>query len=270
MKGRHLRTIIGAVSVIAVIVVYIWLAARYTSGINTDIHPTLWLAFIAGLLSFISPCCLPLYPSYISYISGMTFSGNEKHALPQRLKVLTHTFFFVIGFSIVFLALGLSATVLGKIFITHRSLIRIVGGGIILLMGLSLSGLLNPQWLMMEKKWEYHQSRVGYGASILVGISFAAGWTPCIGPILASVLVMSANQPTTGLALILAYIAGFSIPFFILAFTLSSVRKLVPYGALLSKIGGYLMIGLGILLITNWMTTITVGLIRLYGGFTGF
>lgn len=270
MQGRSLRTMVGAVSLIAAVSWFIWYAARYTSGINTDIPPTLWLAFIAGLLSFVSPCCLPLYPSYISYISGMTFSGNEKHVLAHRLKALTHTLFFVIGFSIVFLALGLSASMLGKVFISHRTLIRIIGGGIVVLMGLSLSGLLNPKWLMMEKKWEYHQRRVGYGGSVLVGISFAAGWTPCIGPILASVLVMSANQPSAGLALIMAYIVGFSIPFFVLAFTLSSVRKLVPYGALLSKIGGYLMIGLGILLITNLMTTITLVLIRLYGGFTGF
>jgi cytochrome c-type biogenesis protein len=234
------------------------------------IHPTLWLAFSAGLLSFISPCCLPLYPAYISYISGITYSPNETHILAQRLKALTHTLFFVIGFSIVFLALGMSATVLGQVFITNRTLIRIIGGGIVLLMGLSLSGLLTPQWLMMEKKWQYHQTGVSYGGSVLVGISFAAGWTPCIGPILASVLVMSAEHPSTGLTLILAYIVGFSVPFFILAFTLSSVRRLVPYGAMLSKISGYLLIGLGILLITDLLTTITVGLNRLYGGFPGF
>lgn len=270
MQGRYLRTFVGTVGAIAGVVVFTWFTVRYVPRINVGTHPTLLLAFMAGLLSFVSPCCLPLYPSYISYISGMTFSGNEKHILVHRLKALTHTLFFVIGFSIVFLALGLSATVLGQVFITHRTLIRIIGGGLVVLMGLSLSGLLNPKWLMMEKKWEYRQTRVGYGGSVLVGISFAAGWTPCIGPILASVLVMSANQPSAGLALILAYIAGFSIPFFVLAFTLSSVRKLVPYGAMLSKIGGYFMIALGLLLITNLMTTITVGLIRLFGGFTGF
>ena len=269
MQGRRLRIMIGAVGIIAAVTVYMFFSVRYVSGINTGIQPTLWLAFLAGLLSFVSPCCLPLYPSYISYISGITFSG-EKHILANRLIALTHTLFFVIGFSIVFIALGLTASALGQLFVTHRALIRIIGGGIVLLMGLSLSGLLTPKWLMMEKKWEYSQTNVSYGGSVLVGISFAAGWTPCIGPILASVLVMSADQPSAGLALILAYIAGFSIPFFLLAFTLSSVRKLVPYGALLSKISGYLMIGLGILLITNLMATITVGLIRLYGGFTGF
>lgn len=270
MRALRIRTFLGTVGAIVGVVMYAWFATRYASGINPGIHPTLWLAFMAGLLSFISPCCLPLYPSYISYISGITFSGNERHILAHRVKALTHTLFFVLGFSIIFLALGLSATVLGQLFATHRTLIRTIGGGIVILMGLSLSGLLTPKWLMMEKKWDYRKMREGYGGSVLVGISFAAGWTPCIGPILASVLVMSANQPSLGLALILAYIAGFSIPFFVLAFTLSSVRKLVPYGAMLSKISGYFMIGLGILLITNLMTTITVGLIRLYGGFTGF
>lgn len=270
MLGRRFWTIAGAVGVLGAVVVYVVFAARYASGINVGDHPTIGLAFIAGLLSFLSPCCLPLYPSYISYISGMTFAGNEKHILAHRFKALIHTLFFVIGFSIIFLAPGLSASMLGQVFVTHRNLIRIIGGGIVILMGLSLSGLLTPKWLMMEKKWEYSQTKVGYGGSVLVGISFAAGWAPCIGPILASVLVMSATQPAAGLALILAYIAGFSIPFFVLAFTLGSARKLVPYGALLSKIGGYLMIGLGILLITNLLTTITVRLIRLFGGFTGF
>ena len=113
MQERRVRIIVGSVGMIAAIVAYVWFTTRYASGINTDIQPTLWLAFGAGLLSFISPCCLPLYPSYISYISGVTFSGNEKHVLAHRLKALTHTLFFVIGFSIVFLALGLSATVLG-------------------------------------------------------------------------------------------------------------------------------------------------------------
>ncbi|HZK54904.1 MAG TPA: cytochrome c biogenesis protein CcdA [Desulfosporosinus sp.] len=269
MQGRRLRIIIGVVAVIVAVIVYGFFSVRYASGLNTGLQPTLWLAFLAGLLSFVSPCCLPLYPSYISYISGITFSGDNQ-VLANRLKALTHTLFFVLGFSIVFIALGLSASALGQLFVTHRTLIRMIGGGIVLLMGLSLSGLLTPKWLMMEKKWEYRKTSASYGGSVLVGISFAAGWTPCIGPILASVLVMSANQPSAGLALILAYIAGFSIPFFVLAFTLSSVRKLVPYGALLSKISGYLMIGLGLLLITNLMTKITVGLIRLFGGFTGF
>lgn len=233
-------------------------------------HPTLWLAFAAGFLSFISPCVLPLYPSYISYITGVTFAGGQGQTLNHRIKALTHTFFFVLGFAIIFLALGLSATLLGQVFIDYRNVIRIVGGIIVLVMGLTLTGLVTPKWLMMEKKWEYRGGKAGYVTSVLIGISFAAGWTPCIGPILASVLVLSATQSSFGMALILAYILGFAIPFFILAFTMGSVRKLARYGAILSKVGGYLMIFMGFLLASNMMSKITIWLIKLYGGFTGF
>ncbi|WP_206915821.1 cytochrome c biogenesis CcdA family protein [Alicyclobacillus suci] len=233
-------------------------------------HPTLWLAFIAGVLSFLSPCCLPLYPSYISYISGVTFNKSGEQSVNHRLRAVTHTLFFILGFSIIFFALGLSATLIGQLFVDYRDVIRIVGGIIVIVMGLTLSGLLTPKWLLMEKKWEFKGEGTSYLGSVLVGISFAAGWSPCIGPILAAVLVMSATQSALGIALILAYIVGFAIPFFILGLTLGSVRKLAKYGAVLSKIGGYIMILLGALLLTNSMTRITVWLIKLYGGFTGF
>lgn len=233
-------------------------------------QPTIWLSFIAGLLSFLSPCCLPLYPAYISYISGITFSEAEEATLSRRIKALAHTFFFVAGFSLVFFALGLSATFIGHFFVAYRNEIRIVGGAIIVFLGLVLSQLIKPKWLMMEKKWEYQLSHSGYLGSVLVGISFAAGWTPCIGPILGSVLVVSATQPASGIPLIITYILGFALPFFILAFTLGSVRKLTRYAALLSKIGGYLMIVIGLLLMSNMMSKITIWLIRLFGGFTGF
>lgn len=233
-------------------------------------HPTLWLAFIAGVISFLSPCCLPLYPSYISYISGVTFNKSGEQSVNHRLRAATHTLFFIIGFSIIIFALGLSATLIGQLFVDFRSVIRIVGGVIVITMGLALSGLLTPKWLLMEKKWEFKSERTSYLGSVLVGISFAAGWSPCIGPILAAVLVMSTTQSALGVSLILAYIVGFAIPFFILGLTLGSVRKLAKYGAVLSKIGGYIMILLGILLLTNSMSRITVWLIKLYGGFTGF
>lgn len=233
-------------------------------------QPTFWLTFSAGLLSFLSPCCLPLYPSYISYISGVTFAAGEGHTFGHRFKAFTHTFFFIIGFSIVFLALGLSATFIGHLFIAYRNAVRITGGAIIVIMGMVLSGLLRPQWLMMEKKWEYHHNKAGYLGSTLVGVSFAAGWTPCIGPILGSVLVFSATQPSAGILYILAYILGFAVPFFILAATFGSVRRLTRYAALLSKISGFLLIGFGFLLVTNLLDQITIWLIRLYGGFSGF
>lgn len=235
-----------------------------------EAQPTIWLSFVAGFLSFLSPCCLPLYPSYISYLSGVTFAKTEETTWNHRLKALSHTFFFVAGFSLVFFALGLSASLIGQIFIAYRNEIRIVGGAILVFLGLVLSQLIKPQWLMREKKWEYHHSESSYLGSLLVGISFAAGWTPCIGPILGSILVITATQPGSGVLFITSYILGFAIPFFILAFTLGSVRKLTRYAALLSKIGGYLMIVFGLMLMSNTMAKITVWLIRLYGGFTGF
>ena len=233
-------------------------------------HPTLFLSFLAGVLSFLSPCVLPLYPSYISYISGVTFSPSQAHTLNHRMKAITHTLFFILGFSIIFFALGLSATLIGQLFVSYRNVIRVVGGIIVIVMGLALSGLLTPKWLMMEKKWEYKTNRTSYLGSVLVGISFAAGWSPCIGPILAGVLVLSATQSAYGISLILAYIVGFTMPYLILGFSLGSVRKLAKYGAILSKVGGYIMIVMGVLLLTNMLSRITILLIRLYGGFTGF
>ncbi|GGI96663.1 cytochrome C biogenesis protein CcdA [Alicyclobacillus cellulosilyticus] len=233
-------------------------------------HPTLWLAFLAGMLSFLSPCCLPLYPSYISYISGVTFGADEKYAFNHRLRALTHTFCFIVGFSIIFYALGMSASLFGQVFVNYRSAIRMVGGIIVFFMGLFLTGLVTPKWMLMERKWAFQATKTSYIASILVGVSFAAGWSPCIGPILAAVLVMAATQSMLGLTLITAYILGFALPFFILGFTLGSVRKLAQYGAVLTKAGGYVMMVLGLLLMTNTMSKITVVLIKLYGGFTGF
>ncbi|WP_258112586.1 cytochrome c biogenesis CcdA family protein [Alicyclobacillus sp. SP_1] len=232
-------------------------------------HPTLVLAFVAGLLSFLSPCCLPLYPSYISYISGVTYSPSG-YSLGNRMRALRHTLFFIVGFSIIFFALGLSATLLGRLFIDYREAIRIGGGIIIFVMGLMLSGLIAPNWMLRERKWEYRSSKTSYFASVLVGISFAAGWTPCIGPILAGVLVLAANESASGIALILMYILGFAVPFLLFGFTLGSVRKLAKYGAWLSRIGGYVMMVMGILLVTNELSRITIWLIQLYGGFTGF
>jgi cytochrome c-type biogenesis protein len=233
-------------------------------------HPTLWLAFAAGLLSFLSPCVLPLYPSYLSYITGITFASGEIQTRDQQIKALIHTLFFVLGFAIVFFALGMSATLIGQIFIDYRNIIRVVGGILIMLMGLVLCGSLKTRWLMMERKWHYRGNKIGYLTSILIGVSFAAGWTPCIGPILASVLVMAATQSAVGVLLILAYIIGFAVPFVIFAFAVGSAQKLTQYGAALSVIGGYLMVIMGALLASGLMSRITVWFIQLYGGFTGF
>jgi cytochrome c-type biogenesis protein len=234
-------------------------------------NPSIWLAFLAGVLSFLSPCCLPLYPSYISYISGVSYQQDQQNiASSVRRRALFHSICFVIGFSIIFFALGMSASVVGKVFAQYRTLISQLGGILVVAMGLFLIGILKLDFLMKEKKWRIRSKPASYLGAVLVGISFAAGWTPCIGPILASVLILAASQPVSGMTLMVFYSIGFAIPFLILAYTLGSVRWLSKYSNRISKIGGVIMVMMGIVLYFNKMTTVTSWLIHIFGGFTGF
>lgn len=235
-------------------------------------NPTLIVAFVAGLLSFISPCCLPLYPSYISYITGISYDQMQGKGDRAQIRktALTHSLFFVLGFSIIFVALGFGASAIGTVFIKYQELIRQIGGILIIVMGLFLTGIIKWEFLMKEKKWHMTNKPAGYLGSMLVGISFSAGWTPCIGPILASVLAIAATSPSSGVLLMVSYSLGFAIPFLILAYSLGSVRWIMKYSTTISKIGGIIMIIMGILLLTNAMTVITIYLIKLFGGFTGF
>lgn len=166
-------------------------------------NPNMLMAFLAGVLSFLSPCCLPLYPSYISYLTGISYEKlqGERDKFQIRRTVLVHSIFFVIGFSIIFVALGFGAGTIGKIFNQYKDLIRQIGGIIIIVMGLFLTGIIKWESLLKERKWHLRNKPAGYLGSVLVGISFSAGWTPCIGPILASVLAMAATNPTNGIGL---------------------------------------------------------------------
>ncbi|MBO8173242.1 MAG: cytochrome c biogenesis protein CcdA [Bacillaceae bacterium] len=232
--------------------------------------PTIWIAFAAGFLSFISPCMLPLYPSYLSYITGISVKDlRDDRGMMQR-KAIMHTLFFMIGFSIIFISLGSLFSYVGSIFEQYQDLIRMLGGVLIFAMGLFIAGIFQPKWLMQEKKFEFASKPAGYIGSMLVGVTFAAGWTPCIGPILASVLTLSASNPGQGLPLIIAYTLGFAIPFFALSFFVGRMKWLVKHSGRIMKVGGVFMMIVGILLYTDQMTKITIWLIKLYGGFTGF
>jgi cytochrome c-type biogenesis protein len=236
-------------------------------------NPTFVIAFLAGLLSFVSPCVLPLYPSYLSYITGVSYDqmyGAERDTRLIRKKALTHSLFFVLGFSIIFVTLGFTSGTIGTIFTNYQELIRQVGGILIIVMGLFMSGLIKIDFLMQTKKFQTRNKPVGYLGAVIVGISFAAGWTPCVGPILASVLAIAATNPVSGGSLMLFYSLGFALPFIFLAYTLGSVRWLLKYSELITKIGGVGMVLMGILLVTNGMTLITQWLQRLFGGFIGF
>ncbi len=231
---------------------------------------TFWLAFGAGFLSFISPCCLPLYPSYLSYITGVSVKDiRDGKGMFQR-QALLHTVFFMIGFSVIFIALGLSASFLGDLFSANRDLIRKLGALLVMVMGLVMMGIFHPEWLMRERRFQLQSKPAGYAGSVLVGITYAAGWTPCVGPILAAILAMGVSNPDQAVAYILAYTAGFAIPFFIMAFFIGKIKWILKYSSKMMKAGGALMILTGILLYTDQMTKITTFLIRIYGGFTGF
>jgi cytochrome c-type biogenesis protein len=231
---------------------------------------TLWLAFGAGVLSFISPCCLPLYPSFLSYITGVSVKDLKAgKGLFQRQAIL-HTLFFIIGFSIIFFALGLSASVVGDLFSTNQEWIRKLGGIMVATMGFVMLGIFSPKMLMKNKQFHLKSKPTGYIGSILVGITYAAGWTPCIGPILAAVLTLGITNPDQALIYTVAYTVGFSIPFFIMAFFIGKMKWILRYSHIMMKIGGAMMVLTGVLLYTDQMTKITIYLIQLFGGFTGF
>ena len=232
--------------------------------------PNLFLALVAGLASFISPCCLPLYPSYLSYISGVPADQMDSMGAASRRRVLSHAIAFVLGFSVVFVALGLSASLLGQFFLTYKDVLRRVGGIVVIVLGLSMLGVLRIPLLQREARLRLANRPAGFLGSALVGLSFAAGWTPCIGPILGSILVLAAANPGSGGLLMAAYSLGFAVPFLILAYAIGSLKFFRRYARQVNIVAGVLLVVVGTLLFMGWMTRITTFLIGLYGGFTGF
>jgi cytochrome c-type biogenesis protein len=185
---------------------------------------TIWIAFTAGILSFFSPCVLPLIPSYITYITGLSF-GQLKEAHPStkvRVTVLLHSLTFIAGFSVVFISLGAVAGVASSAFQTHMReglvWIQKIGGVLIFLFGIHMSGLFHFGILLGEKRVQIHSKPSGFIGTFLVGLAFAAGWTPCIGPILGAILALAAGSTGgvgRGILLLTVYSAGLGIPFLI-------------------------------------------------------
>lgn len=230
----------------------------------------LFLAFGAGFLSFISPCALPLYPAFLSYITGMTINELKEERGILRKKAFIHTILFLVGFSVIFLALGLSTSFIGSFFVEYQDLLRQLGAILMVFFGLVLTGILRVQFLLSEKKVKFQNRPSGYFGSILIGLGFAAGWTPCTGPILAGVIALGVANPGMGLLYMSFYVLGFSIPFLIMTFFIDKMTFLKKHGNRFMIFGGVLMIIMGILLYFDWMTIIISILIPLFGGFTGF
>lgn len=225
------------------------------SGVNV------WLAFTAGIASFVSPCCLPLYPSYLSYITGISVAElkSDERSRSNRLRTMSHTLFFILGFSVVYYTLGYGTNAFADLFSDYQQLIRQISAILIIMMGLFLLGLFQPRLLMRDIKLPV-RLKSGYLGSFVFGIGFSAGWSPCIGPILTAILALAASSPGTWFELTTAYALGFAVPFFVLAFFLGSSRWIVRYSEAIMKIGGAVMLLMGVLLFTDRMTDITIWL----------
>ncbi|WP_080837508.1 cytochrome c biogenesis CcdA family protein [Cohnella massiliensis] len=228
------------------------------------------VVFVAGVLSFLSPCCLPLYPTYLSYLSGVSVKELQEGRGTVKRSVLPHALCFIAGFSIIFYSLGLSASFIGRLFAERQDLIRQLGGLLIVITGLIMLGIFKPKLIMKEKRWIFKQKSVSYVGSFLVGITYAAGWTPCVGPILAAVLAMGVSEPAKAIGYTTIYSMGFAVPFLVMAFLVGRIKWLNRHASLFMKIGGVLMIITGVLLYTDQMSMITRRLIGIYGGFRGF
>jgi len=228
------------------------------------------LAFGAGLLSFVSPCSLPLYPAFLSYLTGISFNELKEEKGILRRKSLIHTLLFLLGFSIIFMALGFSTSFIGQIFIQYKELLRQIGAIIMVFFGLVILGFFKFDILQSEKKIKFKKRPKGYFGSVLIGMGFAAGWTPCTGPILAGVIALGVSDPGQGMLYMLFYVLGFSIPFLIMSLFIGKMKFLQRKNGLFMKIGGAIMILMGGLLYFDMMTKIIAFLTPFFGGFTGF
>ena len=222
------------------------------------------IAFAAGFLSFISPCVLPLVPSYITYITGVSFRDLTDQETRKKLKwtTLIHSCLFILGFSTVFILMGASASYLGQILSKYQTWIMKIGGILIILLGIHFILQIFP-FLQIEKRFEMKRKPLGYLGSFLVGIVFAAGWTPCIGPILSTILIYASTsqQMSTGIILLASYSLGLGIPFLLasLAFNLflSTFEKIRRYMKVIIFVSGFFLIGVGILLLTGTFRVVT-------------
>ncbi len=224
------------------------------------------IALSAGVLSFLSPCVLPLVPSYLTFITGMSL--DEIQEGDHRQAVLSHALLFVAGFTIVFLLLGASASFLGQFFRHYELWVARIGGVVIIILGLHLTGILRLAPLMREKRVHVGGTPAGYLGTIGVGAAFGAGWTPCIGPVLGGILTFAAAQETfwAGVGLLFVYSMGLAIPFLLTALALdrflTAFTRFRRYLGLVEKIAGALLILLGLLLVTGMFTALSGYLIR--------
>ena len=220
------------------------------------------IALGAGILTFLSPCVLPLIPAYISFITGLSIeelggAGGKGEVAANLKRTLTQTLLFVLGFSFIFVSLGASATYLGNFLLRNQRIIRIIGGIIVIIFGLHVAGVFNIRYLEYEKRVHLHKRPRHILGAFLVGVTFAIAWMPCVGPILASILTLAATQETltSGIILLSAYSLGMAIPFLAAGLAIGAFlnlfAKIKRYFRVISIVSGLLLIGVGVLIISG-------------------
>ncbi len=226
---------------------------------------TFLVAMAAGLLSFLSPCVLPLFPSYISFVAGVSFDEIQGTVANPRTRraILLNSLLFILGFSLVFIALGAGATLLGQVLFRQQSIIRKIGGVFVILMGLYVAGWLRIPFLMREWRMDLKDRPTGYLGALMVGVTFAAGWTPCIGPILGSILTLASVSQTasTGILMLVAYSLGLAIPFLVSSLAIhrfvAFFDRFKRFFPLVTRGSGLILIALGVLLVSDYFTVLS-------------
>ena len=232
----------------------------------------LFVAFLEGLLTFFTPCIFPLVPSYISYITGFSIEELTQRDTKRLLyKSITGSLHFILGFSIIFILLGFSASYAGSLVFEFQNYIRIIGGAVVIFFGLIVTGLLNIAPLNIEKKISMKNKPVGFVGALLLGVTFAAAWVPCVGPILSSILIIASTSETRyyGGLLLLSYCIGLGLPIFLSAvafnYFLAVYKHTVKYLRAISIISGIILIMIGLLLMTDSLTSISNYLTYVFG-----
>jgi len=227
--------------------------------------------FIAGIISFLSPCVLPLVPGYVSYIAGQSMADSTtSRALIVRVQALALSACFVLGFATVFVILGASATTLGQALISYRYDLNLIGGVIVIGFGLFATGLLRPSWLQRDFRFDVVLPGGRPVAAYLLGMAFAFGWTPCIGPMLGAILTVSAASATVskGVTLLAVYSLGLGVPFLLVAvFTgglLARLKSIGRVGRLLHILAGGVMVLMGVAMITGQLSTFSFWLLETF------
>lgn len=223
------------------------------------------VAISAGLLSFFTPCVLPLIPSYMAFISGVSIEELTLHEnLKQvRKKVILNSLMFILGFSLIFISLGASATFIAQFLSQNIRWLEIIGGVIIIIMGLHFTGVFRLRFLDRERAIHLKKKPIGYLGTLFVGVAFGAGWTPCVGPILGTILTMAATTQNVleGILLLVFYSLGLGLPFFLSGLILHKFfeyfKVIRKYFKVITIIGGIFLISVGIMLLTGYFTIIS-------------